>query len=113
MNISVSTLKTKAQTLLLHRSESSLESPAVAHPVRDWKITLLMFSLLVLVFGAFAILSYTGFFGAQASGDKNQIMHTSKLDRPGLMNALSLLEERGRLHEAARTQGRAFVDPGR
>lgn len=113
MNFSATTLKAKAQTLLLHRSESAMASPAIARPVRDWKITLLAFSLLVLVFGAFSVASYVGLLGKRALDEKQVPSHASKLDRAELTHTLLLLEERARLHESARGGSRVFVDPGR
>lgn len=111
MTFDLSTIKTRARALL-HRGPQGAASTGIVDPVRDWKLILLGFSLLVLAAGAWSFFSYTGQISGTVGGEETAT-RKPRLDRDALTETLETLEARRSAHEAARAQAASFVDPGR
>ena len=111
MTIDIQTIKTKALSML-HVRGGSRGPSGIVDPVRDWKLVLLGFSLLVLFSGVWAFFSYTGQTGS-APGSEETAARKPRLDRDALTQTLEALEARRSAHETARAQAPTFIDPGR
>lgn len=112
MNLNFTTLRAKVLLHIAGGPGTQLHSTPIVHPVRDWKIVLLGFSIAVLCFGLFAFLPYAGLLKS-ATEVASVPARVVRIDKEALSKMADSLRERNVVHEKVIMSGRTFIDPGR
>jgi hypothetical protein len=96
---------------LKHDAAASFKTRALAHPVRDWKITLICTALLIALVGVWVFVDLS-FAPAAIPDDTAGAPKTVPLDHEALGTVIMVFDERAVLHAKSIESSSGIVDPG-